>query len=123
MEKYEGPLDLNKIIWVSVDYQDTNLGKVNKNIRELVIKNDENEVLFQKIWTEEQESGTSFSLDRTRLYKGQFKVGLYKNDKVIKKKIIILSNSKGKFYKENADFRILLFLHLQKMDTRLKTSL
>ncbi|PGM56425.1 hypothetical protein [Bacillus sp. AFS053548] len=87
MEKYEGPLDLNKIIWVSVDYQDTNLGKVNKNIRELVIKNDKNQVLFQKLWTEEQDtSGTSLSVDRTRLYKGQFKVELYTNDKVIKKR-------------------------------------
>ncbi|MFF3021112.1 hypothetical protein ACFVRR_00410 [Gottfriedia sp. NPDC057948] len=87
MEKYDGPLDLNKIIWVSVDYQNTQLGEGNKNIRELVIKNDKNAVLFQKIWTEEQEtSGISFTLDRTRLYNGQFKVELYKNDKIIKQK-------------------------------------
>ncbi|UPM53484.1 hypothetical protein [Gottfriedia acidiceleris] len=88
MEKYDGVLDLNKNIWVSVNYQYPREGEDEKIVpRKLVIKNKKDLVLFQKNWTEEKEtSGYSFTLDSTRLYKGQFKIELYKNNKLTKKK-------------------------------------
>ncbi|MED4402245.1 hypothetical protein [Metabacillus fastidiosus] len=89
MEKTKEPLDLEKKILVSVDYQyPKDMNNEELVMRKLIVKKSKTEeIVFEKHWEEDNiTSGYSFSLDITKLNKGTYKIQLYKNNKLVKEK-------------------------------------